>query len=315
MMMDSTSRWDRKILCVGLCNIDIIQMCDTYPVEDSDQRCQSSRWQRGGNASNNCTVLANLGVRCELLASFSESNTFQFALADLRGRNIAFDHCVYHPDTEVPLSTVWLSLATGTRTIVHSNPNLPELTLEDFARIDLAEYGWIHFEGRRNTAEIVQMIRSIDRWNKLPETGCSRITVSVELEKPRSSNLDLLTDGIDYVFVGKDFARFLGHESAHAIARALKESHPGPYTLICPWGSSDTVALDGNGRWYEQRTYPPAVIRDSLGAGDTFVAGCIFKLYGGETSLEQALEFASQLAGEKLAHFGFDWPAKSTGEK
>ncbi|XP_049285393.1 ketohexokinase-like [Anopheles funestus] len=136
----------KKILCVGLCNIDIIQVCDTYPEEDSDQRCHSSRWQRGGNASNNCTVLANLGAHCELLASFSDSKTFQFALDDMKKRKIVFDQCVYHRDTHVPLSTVWLSLATGTRTIVHSNPDLPELTLEAFKNINLAEYSWIHFE-------------------------------------------------------------------------------------------------------------------------------------------------------------------------
>uniref|UniRef100_A0A182M0Q3 Ketohexokinase n=1 Tax=Anopheles culicifacies TaxID=139723 RepID=A0A182M0Q3_9DIPT len=298
----------KKILCVGLCNIDIIQVCDAYPVEDSDQRCQSSRWQRGGNASNNCTVLANLGARCELLASFSDSNTFQFALDDLRQRKIVFDQCVYHRDTQVPLSTVWLSVATGSRTIVHSNPDLPELTLEDFKKINLADYAWIHFEGRRNTAAIVQMIQRIHCWNLDPNNHSCKVTISVEMEKPRHSNLDLLVDGVDVVFVGKDFARFVGHKSARETVQALKESHPGRYTIICPWGSSDTVAMDECGRWYSQQTYPPEVIRDSLGAGDTFVAGCIFKLSQNERSLSTVLEFASRLAGRKLAHFGFDEP-------
>ncbi|XP_053660466.1 ketohexokinase-like [Anopheles marshallii] len=298
----------KRILCVGLCNIDIIQVCDTYPEEDSDQRCHSSRWQRGGNASNNCTVLANLGACCELLASFSDSETFRFALDDMRKRKIVFDNCVYHRDKQVPLSTVWLSLASGTRTIVHSNPDLPELTLEDFKNIKLAEYAWIHFEGRRNTPAIVEMIQSIRCWNDDPENQHSKVKISVEMEKPRHSNLDLFVDGVDVVFVGKDFARFLGHESAHDTVRALKESHPGPYTIICPWGSSDTVAVNECGSWYSQRTYPPAVIRDSLGAGDTFVAGCIFKLSQNERSLSTVLEFASRLAGRKLCHFGFDEP-------
>ncbi|XP_050072122.1 ketohexokinase-like [Anopheles maculipalpis] len=300
-----TQTTTKKILCVGLCNIDIIQVCDTYPEEDSDQRCHTSRWQRGGNASNNCTVLANLGARCELLASFSDSKTFLFALEDLRERKIEFGQCVYHRDKHVPLSTVWLSLATGTRTIVHSNPDLPELTLEDFQKINLHEYAWIHFEGRRNTLAIVEMIDCIRSWNK----HHAKVIVSIEMEKPRHSNLDLLVDGVDVVFVGKDFGRFLGHESARDVIQALKQSHPGPYTIICPWGACDSIAMDEYGSWYSQRTYPPEVIRDSLGAGDTFVAGCIFKLAQKEP-LSAVLEFASRLAGRKLAYFGFDDPEK-----
>uniref|UniRef100_A0A182P9A2 Carbohydrate kinase PfkB domain-containing protein n=1 Tax=Anopheles epiroticus TaxID=199890 RepID=A0A182P9A2_9DIPT len=292
-----------KILCVGLCNIDIIQVCDTYPAEDSDQRCQSSRWQRGGNASNNCTVLANLGACCELLATFSDAKMFQFALDDLCERKIAFDHCVYHRGATVPLSTVWLSLATGTRTIVHSNPDLPELTFEQFQNVNLWDYGWIHFEGRRNTPEIVRMIRFVLAWNN--QTESKKVKISVELEKPRHSNLELLVDGIDVVFVGKDFARFLGHENAREAIAALKTSHPGSYIAICPWGSSDTIAIDEQGQWFSQPTYPPEVIRDSLGAGDTFVAGCIYKLLQRD-SLSAALEFASRLAGQKLAHFGVE---------
>jgi len=34
-------------------------------------RCVSMRWQRGGNASNNCTVLSQLGAPCEFLGTLS----------------------------------------------------------------------------------------------------------------------------------------------------------------------------------------------------------------------------------------------------
>ncbi|XP_067326546.1 ketohexokinase isoform X3 [Anolis sagrei] len=52
----------KRILCVGLVCLDIISLVDRYPEEDSDSRCLSQRWQRGGNASNTCTVLALLGA-------------------------------------------------------------------------------------------------------------------------------------------------------------------------------------------------------------------------------------------------------------
>ena len=51
----------RRILCVGLTCVDIISVVDSYPKEDSDNRCLRQTWCRGGNASNNATVLAILG--------------------------------------------------------------------------------------------------------------------------------------------------------------------------------------------------------------------------------------------------------------
>lgn len=152
------------------------------------------------------------------------------------------------------------------------------------------------------------MIRSIVEWNERPENQSCKVKISVELEKPRHSNLDLLVDGVDVVFVGKDFARFLGHDSAREAIAGLKQLHPGSYIIICPWGERDTVAIDRQDRWFSHPTYPPEVIRDSLGAGDTFVAGCILKLAEEEPpgSLSVVLEFASRVAGQKLAIFGFD---------
>jgi len=42
---------------------------------------------------------------------------------------------------------VLCSQETGSRTIVHSNGTLPQLTINDFeTKINLANYAWIHFE-------------------------------------------------------------------------------------------------------------------------------------------------------------------------
>ncbi|XP_062565959.1 ketohexokinase-like isoform X5 [Armigeres subalbatus] len=293
----------KKILCVGLCNLDIIQVCENFPLEDSDQRSNHSRWQRGGNASNDCTVLALLGAKCELLATFSDSEHFGFAIRDLESRGIDIGNCVFHRSCEVPLSTVWLNAASGSRTIVHSNPNLPELTVEDFERCDLREYSWIHFEGRRSATVIAIMISRIKSWNEQCDQS-ERITVSVDLEKPRDSNL-LMIANANVVFLGKDFARFLGFNSSKEAVYGLRKSHPGSYTIICPWGSDGVSALYENDEFYSCGIYPPEKVRDSLGAGDTFCAGCIFQL-SQRKPLQDALMFGSKLAGLKIGDFGFD---------
>ncbi|XP_066864027.1 ketohexokinase isoform X3 [Kogia breviceps] len=62
---------EKQILCVGLVVLDIISVMDKYPEEDTDSRCLSQRWQRGGNASNSCTVLSLLGAPCAFMGSLA----------------------------------------------------------------------------------------------------------------------------------------------------------------------------------------------------------------------------------------------------
>uniref|UniRef100_A0ACB8G912 Uncharacterized protein n=1 Tax=Sphaerodactylus townsendi TaxID=933632 RepID=A0ACB8G912_9SAUR len=62
---------EKPILCVGLVCLDIISVVESYPAEDTDTRCLSQRWQRGGNASNTCTVLSLLGAPCAFMGSLA----------------------------------------------------------------------------------------------------------------------------------------------------------------------------------------------------------------------------------------------------
>lgn len=110
------------------------------------KRSTHGRWQRGGNASNNSTVISLLGEKCEILSSFSTSEMFKFVIHDLTVHDIEHKNCVYHDNCEVPLSSIWLSEETGSRTVVHSNPNLPHISFDGFDKCTLDEYKWIHFE-------------------------------------------------------------------------------------------------------------------------------------------------------------------------
>ena len=56
---------EKKVLCVGLTCLDIVTDVASYPIEDTDQRSIGQSWRRGGNATNNCTALAQLGSRAE----------------------------------------------------------------------------------------------------------------------------------------------------------------------------------------------------------------------------------------------------------
>ncbi|XP_055080684.1 ketohexokinase isoform X4 [Periophthalmus magnuspinnatus] len=255
----------RSVLCVGLVCLDIINVVDQYPLEDSDTRCVSQRWQRGGNASNSCSVLSLLGTNTSFMGSISPG----------------------------PVSE-----------------NLPDVSLEDFSKIDLRQFHWIHFEGR-NASEQARMIQHVALWNaSVPEED--HITVSVEIEKTREE-LYVLFNMADVVFVSKDVAQSLGFESARSAVTGLYPRVRPGCTLICAWAE---LGADANkdGVLFHSPAFPPEKLIDTLGAGDTFNAAVIHTLSTGG-GLQEALLFGCCVAGAKCGFQGYEEIAQKFGPK
>ncbi|XP_071222829.1 ketohexokinase isoform X9 [Salvelinus alpinus] len=137
---------DKKILCIGLVCLDIINVVDKYPEEDTDTRCLSQRWQRGGNASNSCTVLSLLGAPCAFMGSLAPGHVADFVLDDFQKYQIDISLLSEHPHSSFPTSMIISNVTTGTRTILHMNRNLPDVSAADFSEVDLSQYKWIHWE-------------------------------------------------------------------------------------------------------------------------------------------------------------------------
>ncbi|KAF7987195.1 hypothetical protein HCN44_010863 [Aphidius gifuensis] len=270
-----------KILCVGLVCIDIVQTVKNFPEEDSDSRCS-------GNASNDCTVLSLLGSQCEFLGTLTGGHHLAFLQDDMEKYNINYSHCPRLKNPSCLIPTVILSLNSGTRTILHHNPNLPELSFDDFKKIKFDDYSWIYFEGR-NISNVLTMIQYIEDYNKscltFENSDCSKITISVELEKPNSELLDLLAYA-DVVFLAKDFAQSRGcnnmSETLRSITRDVKSGDLRNIffflaTIICAWGDRGTMTKTPDGI-IQSPAFSPFKIVDSLGAGDTFIAAVIHYL-------------------------------------
>ncbi|XP_041336606.1 ketohexokinase isoform X2 [Pyrgilauda ruficollis] len=274
----------RRIMCVGLVCLDIISVVEAFPAEDSDTRCVSQRWQRGGNASNSCTVLSLLGAPCAFMGSLTPGPAADFIAADFQRRGVDTAHVAWQPRGAVPCAVCLVNAASGSRTIVLHDTNLPDVTARDFERVDLSQYRWIHFEAR-NAAEQGAMLERVERHNRAAAPG-QRVRISVELEKPREELLPLMGRG-HVVFISKDLARHFGA------------------TLICAWAEEGADALGPDGELLHSDAFPPETLVDTLGAGDTFNAAVIFALAEGR-SLQDALTFGCQIAGRKCGIQGFD---------
>uniref|UniRef100_A0A8C1XM35 Ketohexokinase n=1 Tax=Cyprinus carpio TaxID=7962 RepID=A0A8C1XM35_CYPCA len=293
---------DKKILSIGLVCLDIINVVDKYPEEDTDTRCLSQRWQRGGNASNTCTVLSLLGAPCAFMGSLAPGPVADFILNDFQMYKIDISLLLEHAECSFPASVVISSVTTGSRTILHMNRNLPDVSVEDFSKVDLSHYKWIHWEGR-NADEQVKMIERVREHNSKQEEK-NRITISVEIEKTREPLYQLFPLG-DLVFVSKDVAQQFGFTSAAAALKGFCGRLRKGATLICAWAEKGADAMGPDGVIIHSDAFPPEKLVDTLGAGDTFNASVIYNLSNGG-SLQDALTFGCQIAGKKCGVHGYD---------
>ncbi|GFN85103.1 ketohexokinase-like [Plakobranchus ocellatus] len=138
-----------KVLCVGLACIDLVNIVAEFPQEDSDKRGQRYYWQRGGNASNNSTVLTLLSAPCDFMGVLgTRGPEASWIVADFHKCGISTERCV-RKDVQCSVATVIVSRDAGTRTIIYHPRDHPELTFEDFDKEfngDFSSYSWIHFE-------------------------------------------------------------------------------------------------------------------------------------------------------------------------
>lgn len=296
-----------RVMCVGLACVDIVSVCKNYPEEDSDQRVLDFYWQKGGNAANSSSILSLLGAPSEYLGSFANDYEMRFLQEDFAGLGVSTSYChTYDSGFMTPTSIIIVNSQNGSRTILHASKNLPEVSLEEFKKINLNNYKWIHFEGRpsfnTSTHEIVRMLAHIDQHNN-SRSQLEQLQTSVELEKPARPELDQLLDKANYVFVSKEYSQNKGLNSKEEAVKTFIQKCRNGARVICAWGEDGAAAMDSQGHLVTSACFPPDKLRDTLAAGDTFNAATIFALMEGKTLIE-AITFGCKVAGAKCGMQG-----------
>lgn len=210
---------------------------------------------------------------------------------------------------------------------------------------------WFHFEGRipEVTLECVSYLRAhhVFRAREVEEgTAANHLTISVEVEKPGREGLQALAHSADVVFYSRSWAEGQGYGTAEDCLRRQEEIlrvSPTfqPYAisrlLVCTWGAGGAWGLQSSRLQKDESdnvtdasaiVHSPAYrvdgarVVDTTGAGDTFIAGMLFRLlqhrkstafsdithfglFHDQGNLRASLDYANSLAGRKILQQGF----------
>jgi ketohexokinase len=288
-----------RILGIGVATLDIVNLVPSYPHEDAELRAESQEYRRGGNATNTLVVLSQLGHQCSWAGTLADEPDSRFILEDLKGFTIDTQACRYYPAGKVPTSYITLSLATGSRTIVHYR-NLPEYLADDFRKIDTSLFDWVHFEGR-NVPQTRRMMQ--DMREKDPARP-----ISLEVEKERDG-IDSLFSMSDVLMFSKGFVQGRGFSDPAALFAAIRPQNERAL-LVCAWGEAGAWTQNPGGEVAHVSAHRPPKLVDTLGAGDVFNAGMIHGLVR-RVDTASVLRDAVRLAGEKCGRYGLSGLVKS----
>lgn len=281
-----------KILGIGNAVLDVILTVDHHPLEDEELRAQSKYIETGGNVNNTLYVLNQLGHDTDICTTVAADSEAKQLISGLHARKISTEHTQKFIKGRTPTSYVTINAQNGHRTIVHYR-DLPEISFDFFAKIEIEEYDWLHFEGR-NTSQLPGMLN-------IAKTFLTHQPISLEVEKPREG-IETLFSSVNLLIFSHHYAKAKGFENGQALLESLSTND---VNMVCTWGEQ--------GVWFKPINAPIEHIQaqvvntviDTLGAGDTFNAGLIHSLIE-KNSLKEAVIFANKLAAQKCQQPGLD---------
>lgn len=285
-MANTSSDFD--VLVIGRSCVDYLYVVDAYPAEDRKIAVREHLVEAGGQGSTAACCVARLGGRVRFVGAVGDDDAGRICLGRLRDFGVATDLVRTVPGGRTPSAAIVIA-GGGSRTIFYEPSSLPA-PVADAALMTLAAAAPVILfdpQATRLAAELVTAKRG-------------RIVYDCER---RREGLDEMMAIADYFIPSAEFFRSDNEESDTVSmlerARDFRKRVAGELIVTDGPRGAAWFAPDG----IVTASPPPAIVRDTTGAGDNFHAAFALGL-AHDLPREELLAFAVAVATLSCREYG-----------
>lgn len=278
------------VLVIGRACVDYIAVVESFPAEDAKVSLEERLVEGGGQGTNTSCCIARLGGTVRYVGAVGDDEEGRFCLQRLQdfGVDTGTVHVLAHAIT--PVAYIFVTRATGRRTIIYEPTRLPPIPVDDALR------------GMMAVTQVLLLDPSVTYLAPAIKALPRRPLIVYDCERWRDGLHDMMA-AADY-FVPS--AAFLDDPKLSLAGASPLDKIRHLAGMI----AGRLVVTDGeHGAYYlhdgalYQVAPPPAEIRDTTGAGDNFHAAFALALSHG-FDLHATVKFAVAVATLSCRGYG-----------
>ena len=279
------------VLVIGRCCLDTIALVNRYPADNQKVPLEFRLTEGGGQGGTASCCISRLGGTVAYVGKLGDDREGRFCLQRLEKFGVATDFIEVVSGGKTPVAYVFVTAASGNRTIIYERNLLPKITIDDQlkklairAQIVLLDPEVTYLGGplKAATGGHIKIVYDCERWRK----GLEDIMDTADYFIPSAEFLD--SDQLN-----------LGGIPFNQQISKLNELVTGQ--LIVTRGASGAYYPAGDKLY--QVAAPVVKAVDTIGAGDNFHAAFALALKR-DFDLHQAVKFSVAVASLSCREFG-----------
>jgi sugar/nucleoside kinase (ribokinase family) len=279
------------VLVIGRSCLDYIAVVNRFPEENRKTAFEFRLMEGGGQGGTASCCISTLGGQVAYVGKLGDDAEGRFCLKRLQDFGLCTEFVEIVSDGTTPVAYIFITKATGDRTIIYEHNALPKIQMAPPLEALLSraavllldpETTYFGYELRNRKDRKIKIVYDCERWR----------------------------DGIEDIMAIADFfipsSDFLKSKELNLNSLSLSER----IIRLNPALGGDLIVTDGeNGAFYfvdnrlHQILPPPVNVADTIGAGDNFHAAFALALSKG-FDLHRAVKFSVAVASLSCRQYG-----------